>query len=264
MPFSRSIGVVLLAAAFSFPSFANAKEKRAAAALARAQNIVAQFQTTNDLDILSRSESAIEYAWDDLAYYHRNGTSITPALALIRAKATSKSKSRARIVEAWNTALRLQPENTPSAKWLSMNVAAGHATASVGETKLSSRYFAAARNYAFRLDRDSIALQLRLRIQELTVNGGKLPWRQMNDKILDMRRYSEGFTIWNEPRLEALLSEGELRIAHEPETDEKRLQLSNIKAHVKLAEKGLSENMRPRYINRIRAFYYALEDGYAL
>lgn len=261
---TRYVFALLAMSVTTVSGHADQAGERAAVALATAKAVVARYEYVNDVERLARAEATIERAWDDLAYYHGSDPSISPSLAVIRARAATKNGGKKRVVEAWDTALRLQPATMQPRQWLSLNVAAAHATASVGEAILSSRYFAAARNFAFIADRDAFALQLRLRIQELVAIGGQLPWRNMRDKILDMRRFSKGFTIWNNPRLEALLSEAELRIQYEPETDEKRLELSNLKAKILLAEKGMSESVRPQYIDRIRAFYYAVEDLYAL
>ena len=260
----RGILALSLAASCTVSAHADRSNERAAVALATAKAVVARYEHVNDVERLARAEATIERAWDDLSYYHGSDPTISPSLAIIRARAATKNGGKTRIIEAWDTALRLQPATMQPRQWLSLNVAAAHATASVGEAILSSRYFAAARNFAFLADREAFALQLRLRIQELVALGGQLPWRNMRDKILDMRRFSEGFTIWNNPRLEALLSEAELRIQYEPESDAKRLELSNLKAQILLAEKGMSEGVRPRYIDRIRSFYYSIEDRYAL
>ena len=122
----------------------------------------------------------------------------------------------------------------------------------------------AARTYAFAQDRDTKMLQLQLRIQELRALGGQMEWRPLRDSLLDMRTFSEGFSMWTIPRLDALVSEAELRFELQPEGDEKRTELSDLKSKIELMMKGMGNRLTPQFVNRVRSFYYTIEDAYNL
>ena len=240
------------------------RQERAQKAMGNAQFIVAQYGNTLDDQELFDADRTIESVWRDLTHYYGTKAALTPQLALIRARSASTRKERARVTEAWHTALSLQPGNLPVAQRLSLNIAAANATAIAGDAKAATQYFAAARTYAFAHDKDAKALQLRLRLQELRLVGKTYPWRKLNDSLLDMRNFSEGFAMWTLPRLDALLGEAELRLALEPEEDHKRENLADLKAKIILLTKGMDGNVPADYVKRVRNFYYTIEDNYAL
>ncbi|WP_262695131.1 hypothetical protein [Kordiimonas aquimaris] len=240
------------------------RQKQAQKAFTDAQYIVTHYRDTLDNEKLFEADRLIESAWRDLKHFYGTTTALSSDLALIRARSASSRKDKARVTEAWQTALSLQPANLPAARRLSLNIAAANATGTAGDVQSSTRYFAAARTYAFSRDKDAKELQLRLRLQELKLVGASFPWRKLNDNLLDMRNFSEGFAMWTLPRLDALLGEAELRLSLEPEKDHKRNNLADLKAKIILLTKGMEGNIPPNYIERVRNFYYAIEDYYDL
>lgn len=230
----------------------------------RVQQIINQFSNVNDQQVLFDADRIIESAWQDLVYYAGPQNVYSRDLALIRARSASSRKDKSRVAKAWEIALKLQPEDLPATERLTLNIAAANATGNVGDIQAASSYFAAARTYAFAHDKGVMELQLQLRLQELQLIGQEFPWRRLNDSLHDMRNFSEGFSMWTLPRLDALLGEAELRLALEPEHKEKRKTLADLKAKIVLLTKGMDGNIPPTYIERVRAFYYAIEDNYNL
>lgn len=240
------------------------RQKEAQKAFNNAQYVITQYRDTHDDKKLFKADRLIEKVWRDLKHYYGTTTELSPDLALIRARSASSRKDKERVTEAWETALSLQPADLPLARRLSLNIAAANATGSSGDVQSSTQYFAAARTYAFSRDKNAKELQLRLRLQELKLVGASFPWRRLNDSLLDMRNFSEGFAMWTLPRLEALLGEAELRLSLEPEAENKRINLAELKAKIILLTKGMDGNIPPQYIERVRNFYYAIEDNYDL
>lgn len=250
---------------FSFTYSASAdRQERAQAALTHAANITQYYGATNDEKKLFDADRLIERAFSDLVYYHGTNNVVARELALLRAKSATSREDKSRVTAAWQLALELQPLNLPASRRLTLNIAAANATARVGDLRASTQYFAAARTYAFSKDRDTKVLQLNLRIQELRSLGQQMPWRQLRDNLLDMRRFSEGFSMWTLPRLDALISETEIRVLYEPEIDEKRTNLADLKSKIELMMKGMGHTLSPSYVNRVRSLYYNLEDTYHL
>lgn len=70
--------------------------------------------------------------------------------------------------------------------------------------------------------------------------------------------------MWTLPRLDALLSETEIRVLYEPEVDEKRVNLADLQSKIELMMKGMGHTLSPTYVDRVRELYYSLEDKYKL
>ena len=240
------------------------RQERAQKAFKNAQCIVAQYGNTLDEKELFEADRLIESTWRDLVYYYGTKTVISPQLALIRARSASSRNDSSRVAGAWKMALGLQPLDLPVATRLTLNIAAANATGKAGNIQAATRYFAAARTYAFSQDKEAKVLQLRLRLQELKLIGAEFSWRKLNDSLHDMRNFSEGFAMWTLPRLDALLGEAELRLSLQPEHAEKRENLADLKAKIILLTKGMDGNLPADYVERVRNFYYTIEDNYAL
>lgn len=250
--------------ATSTSAIADKKDKKAAEAMAYAEAVLTQFGGTSNVATLSNADTVIEKAWKQFTEFHQMESELGRDLALLRAKSASARKDDDRVATAWQTALRLQPISITLERRMSLNIQAANATAAIGDFAASRQFFSAARTYAFAQDKDTKMLQLQLRIQELRLLGGQMEWRPLRDSLLDMRTFSEGFSMWTIPRLDALLSEAELRISLQPESIEKRTELSDLKTKVELMMKGMGNRLNPQFVNRVRQFYYTLEDYYAL
>ena len=238
--------------------------KKALEASTHALNIVAEYSNVSDRSELAAADASIEKAWQNFSRYFPIDGAVGQQLALIRARAASTSKNKKRVAQAWDTALELQPANLPNPIRLSFTVQAANATATAGDYRAAQRYFAAAQTYAFALDRDNRALQLNLKINELRALGPQMGWRRLRDNLADMRIFSEGFALWTIERLDALVSEGELRLALQPESEDKRTDLGELKSKIELTMKNTSNLLAAPFINRVRNFYYAIEDHYGL
>jgi len=240
------------------------RQDRAEAAFQYASRITNAYQQINDNKKLFNADRSVETAFRELVYYYGTNNDLARDLALIRAKTATSRKDKSRVASAWNLALELQPSDLAEEKRLTLNIMAANATASVGDVKASTQYFAAARSYAFAKDRDARALQLQLRIQELRSLGQQITWRRLRDNLSDMRHFSEGFAMWTIPRLDALVSEAEIRFLYQPETQEKRTDLADLKSKIELMVKGMGHSLMPAHIDRVRTLYYSLEDNYQL
>lgn len=240
------------------------RQDRAEAARSYASRITLAYQNVNDEKKLFNADRIVEIAFRDFVYYYGTDSGLARNLALIRAKSATSRRDKSRVSDAWRLALELQPADLADDKRLTLNVLAATATAKVGDINASTQYFAAARTYAFASDRDARALQLQLRIQELRSLGQQMTWRHLRDNLADMRRFSEGFSMWTAPRLDALVSEAEIRVLYEPEVREKRANLADLKSKIELMMKGMGHTLIPAYIDRIRNLYYTLEDNYQL
>lgn len=249
---------------FSSLSVSADRQERAEAAFQYASRVNLAYQHINDSKKLFDADRSVETAFRDLVYYYGTNNDLARDLALIRAKTSSSRKDKSRVSNAWSLALELQPSDLAPEKRLTLNIMAANATASVGDIKTSTQYFAAARSYAFAKDRDARALQLQLRIQELRSLGQQMTWRRLRDNLSDMRRFSEGFSMWTVPRLDALVSEAEVRFLYQPETEEKRADLAGLKSKIELMMKGMGHSLMPAHIDRVRNLYYTLEDNYQL
>lgn len=249
---------------FSAPSVSADQQARADAALQHASRVTIAYRQVNNSKKLFEADRIVEKAFRDLVYYYGVKSDLARDLALIRAKTASSRQDKSRVAEAWGLALELQPTDLTNDKRLALNLLAAEATAVVGEVNLSSQYFAAARSYAFANDRHAKILQLQLRIQELRSLGQQLPWRRLRDSLIDMQHFSEGFAMWTMPRLDALVSEAEIRLSYQPEIEAKRKSLAGLKSKIELMTKGMGNTIMPAQIDRVRELYYALEDRYQL
>ena len=238
--------------------------KKAFEASSSARAIVAEFANVSDNSTLANADASIERTWQSFSRFFPLEGSLGRQLALIRARSASSTKDKRRVAEAWDTALKLQPASLPGTLRLSYTIQAAHATANAGDYRAAQRYFAAARTYAFAQDRDTRALQLNLKINELRALGPQMEWRRLRDNLSDMRIFSEGFSLWTVERLDALVSEGELRLALQPESDDKRKDLGELKSRIELTMKNTSSMLTAPFVNRVRNFYYAIEDYYDL
>ncbi|WP_262691618.1 hypothetical protein [Kordiimonas aestuarii] len=259
----RLIVLLLLLACTSFSALAADDQERAVAARQNAEAVVAQYVNVRDEDTLRRINRDVERVWQEFVRYHGAEAPFAPQYALIRARAASAAQDKQRVVPLWHEAIRVNAGTSP-AFIMGLDIEAAHAAAEVGEAEHASRFFASARSYAFVRGDRSDQTRLQLRVRELQVLGNTMPWRDLNDALLDLREYSETFPMWTLPRLEALLSETEIRLALAPEDKEKREELSGLKAKIILIQKGMNRDLPASFTARIRTLYYALEDRYHL
>lgn len=260
----RQITLIIAAALMlSGVSYAADDEERAAIAWQNAEAVVAEFAYVQDEETLRRRYRDIERVWQDLNRYHQDVAVFTPQFSLIRARAASAAHDKGRAVSLWQEAISANQAVGP-AMIMSLNIEAAHGVAAVGAYDMSAQFFAAARAYAFIRGEQQESTRLQIRVQELQVLGANMNWRDLNDALLDLRDYSATFPMWTLPRLEALLSEAEIRLNVEPESKEKRAELSELKAQIVLMQKGINRDLPATFISRIRSLFYALEDNYQL
>ena len=259
----RLMVLVMMLVTAALPVAAADDEERAAQAMQNAQAIVAQYDNVLDEESLRAIYRDAERAWQELVRYHGPATELTPKFSLIRARAATAAHDRKRVVPLWLEAISANAATSP-AFTMGLNVEAAHAAAEAGETEQAARFFASARAYAFVRGDNSDKTRLQLRVRELQVTGHAMPWRDLKDALTDLRQFSEGFPMWTLPRLEALLSEAEIRLAVEPESKDKRKSLSGLKAEIVLMQKGMNRDLPASFTSRIRTLYYALEDRYDL
>lgn len=238
--------------------------ERAKEAYRYAAQVVETFKGSNDLAAIGAADRNIERAWRELTYYYGLDNALVGDLALIRARAATVRRDKGRIAEAWQAALELQPRNMPRNRRLALTIQAANATGEIGDVEAASRHFSAARTYAFDPNKRDKLLELQLRLREMRLLGGEMEWRRLRDNLLDLRRFSEGFNMWSVARLDALLGEAEIRLMYEPEIEEKRNDLADLKAKIVLVMKGLEDSVPPTYVDRVRTFYYTIEDNYDL
>lgn len=238
-------------------------EERAAIAWQNAEAVVAEFAYVQDEAALRKRYRDIEKVWQELGRYHQDVSVFVPQFSLIRARAATAAGDKRRVVGLWQDAIAANQTIAP-ASIMNLNIEAAHAAALAGEYEVSAQYFAAARAYAFIRGDQQESTRLQLRVQELQVLGASMNWRDLNDALYDLRDYSQSFPMWTMPRLEALLSEAEIRLNVQPETDEKRAELSELKAQIILMQKGINRDMSASFTSRIRTLFYALEDNYKL
>lgn len=229
-----------------------------------AEQVIETYGGTSDPAALARGDGNIERAWRELTFYYGMDNALAANLALIRARAATSRRDKRRVAKAWQTALELQPRDLPRTRRLALTIQAANATGAIGDVEASSRHFAAARSYAFDPNKRDKLLELQLRMRELRLLGGEMEWRRLRDNLLDLRKFSEGFNMWSMARLDALLGEAEIRLMYEPEIEEKRTDLADLKAKIELAMKGLEGTVPSTYVDRVRTFYYTVEDNYDL
>ena len=249
---------------FSVHAFAATDEEKAEIALHNAEAVVAEFAYVQDERVLKDRYRDIDRVWQELTRYHEDVSALRPQFSLILARAATAAHDRRRVVPLWAEAITLNAAQMPGGL-MGLNIEAAHAAASVGEYEQAAQFFAAARAYAFTRGDQQDATRLQLRVQELQVLGAHMQWRDLNDALLDLREYSQSFPMWTLPRLEAILSEAEVRLEVQPEGREKRAELSELKAQIILMQKGMGRDYLPAsFIGRIRTLFYALEDNYKL
>ncbi|MCJ9428776.1 hypothetical protein [Kordiimonas marina] len=231
--------------------------------LDNAAAIVSQYSNVAGGEALARADSQIEDTWRNLIQYYGEGHALAPKLAIIRARAAAADGDRSRALSAWKTALGLNSAAMPT-ELMGMNVEAANAAVADHKPQVASQYFAAARAYAFVRGKDAGTARQQLRIQELKQIGGSMQWRELRDALADLRHYSENFPMWTGPRLDALVSEAEIRLMYEPDDKEKREALRQLKTDVQLMQKGMTEDMLSLYTPRIRQLLYTLEDKFKL
>lgn len=213
---------------------------------------------------LKKLEPAVDKAWHDFNQYQEKRHALKDDLALVRARTYTAGGNVEKIVPAWKDAIGNLPLSTETARRVSLYLEAAGAAAYVKDYKTSEQFFAAARIMAISGGENDDKRQLYMRLNELKTIGPGMEWRPLRDSLSDMRKYSEIFSLWSIPRLDALLGEAELRVSLQPAAPEKREDLSQLKAKIMLAEKGMGANIPPHQLSRVRSLYYVLEDHWKL
>lgn len=222
------------------------------------------FRSTDDEEALAKAYSGISRTWEKFSRIANPAVPVVGQFALLHARAATAANDRKRVVEAWQAALKLTQNANNANQLMSLNVEAAHAAAKAEEIDAARQFFAAARAYTFTRGENADSARLFMRIRELSVTGGYMRWRNLKDALTDMRVFSEKFPMWSLNRLEAVLSETEIRLQFQPEETEKRAALSRLKAEIRLIADGLAEQLPPEYLARVRQVNYALEDNYSL
>lgn len=246
------------------PVAAKSDEEKKAEIFQAAIQYVTQYGDVRDTNALAKAYPGIEKTWQAFRPLVAADNGMVTQFAFMRARAATAAGAKGRVVEAWRTALKYKKPGTTPQELIGINIEAAHAAASVDDYETAKQFFAAARAYSFVRGEDSGNARLHMRIRELSVIGGSMPWRDLNDALTDLKKFSETFPMWTLPRLEAIVAETEIRLRFQPEGEDKRLDLSRLKAEIVLIVDGLDENLPAGYLTRVRRVYYALEDGYQL
>lgn len=243
---------------------AKTPEERAAETAEAVTYYLETFRSADDEVALARAYSGIARTWEDFSKIANPAVSIVWDFALLRARAATAARDRKRVVEAWQTVLKLNQGINNSERLMNLNIEAAHAAAKVEQYDAARQFFAAARAFSFTRGDNSDSSRLYLRIRELSILGGAMEWRSLKDALFDMRSFSEKFPMWSLSRLEAVLAETEIRLDFQPEDTGKRADLSRLKAEIRLIADGLAEHLPSDYLARVRKVNYALEDNYNL
>lgn len=266
--FRTALKYMLLTAFISSPSFAEfdkGKLKKQAAAMQEAAFVLTNFrQGQVEQAKLARAESKIEKTWQDFTKVLSANHPFTKDLAFIRARSATAAKKRKKIVPAWKDALKQIPANTSRAARVNLYMEAGYAAAVAKDFQVAEQYFGYARSLAVQ-EGDKERVQLYLRLNELKTTGEGMEWRPLRDALSDFRKASEAaFNLWTVPRLDALIGEAEVRVAYQPQDDDKRTDLAELKARIVLAQKNLNDDIPAAQLKRLRSLMYLLEDHWQL
>lgn len=213
---------------------------------------------------LKAMQATVDRTWQDFNAHIGNNSALRDDLALVRARTYTANRMGQEVVPAWKEAIKSLPRNTATARRVSLYLEAAGAAAHVKDYKSSEQFFAVARTLAVSGNKNTDKVQLYMRMNELKTTAPGMKWRPLRDSLSDLRKYAELFSLWSIPRLDALLGEAELRVYYQPQTPEKREDLSELKAKIVLAEKGMGTNIPPHQLSRVRSLYYTLEDHWKL
>jgi len=253
--------IVAVLLGVSFSTLAATPEEKKAEALQEASGLVSEYGGTRDPATLQKLDGYIQRTWERFTSFYGTKNELASEFALLRARSTSAAKRKSTVAENWKLAIRLLPISTSGSKRLNYYTQAANAATEVKDFRAAEQFFAAARNFAVVRGENADKARLYMRIHELKTTGEGMEWRRLNDSLLDMRKYSEGFVLWSIPRLDALLGEAEIRFSMQPNKgDEKRKMLGDLKAQILLAQKGMNGAVPPMHVERIRTLFYALED----
>jgi hypothetical protein len=261
----KKIALTVILFVASAAALAATPAEKKAEALKEAQALVAKYGSTSNPATLQKLDGYIERTWSRYTNYYGTTPPLAADIALLRARSTSAAGRSKYVAVNWQTAIRLLPISTSGERRLDYFTQAATASTRAKDYQAAQQFYAAARSYAIVRGKNANTTKLYLRLQELKSVDEKLDWRRLNDSLLDMRKYSEGFTMWSIPRLDALLGEAEIRLAMQPQKDpDKREVLGDLKAQILLVQKGMNGAVLPTQLERIRTLFYALEDYFGL
>lgn len=256
--------LIIAASIMSAGALAKSEEERAAEVLSVVQSYLDNLGGGRDERALEGAYGGIEKVWPHYIRTFGDNHALAAPFSLLRARAATVADNRKLVVPAWLYALQLNAMPSNPHALVSLNIEAAHAAAGVKDTTSAKQFFAAARAYSFIRGEDAELSRMHMRIQELNVLGGDMEWRSLRDALLDLRDFSETFAMWTLPRLEAVVSETEIRLKFQPENEEKREALSTLKAEITLIVDGVSDSLPAGFMSRVRKLNYALEDRYQL
>ncbi|NVJ99012.1 MAG: hypothetical protein HWE25_12725 [Alphaproteobacteria bacterium] len=257
--------LIALIGSVTTATLAKSAEEKAAEILSAAQSYVDNYRFERDEAALSKAYSGLDKVWDAFVGQYGVGHPLAAEFSLIRARAATAASDKSAVVQAWKQALQSNGVGTTTAQQkVGLNVEAAYAAAKVEDYVSSQQFFAAARALAVVRGDDAEKARLYMRIRELGVVGAGMDWRSLRDALYDLRKFSETFAMWTVPRLEAVVGEAEIRLRYQPEGEEKREDLSTLKAEIMLIVDGVSSSLPPGFMTRVRTLNYALEDRYQL
>ena len=261
----RLIAIIAMLGGATMAVTAATPEEKKAAVLNEAQALVSRYGNERDPVQLQQLDNYIERTWNNFVVLYGTKSKLASDFAMLRARSASAAVRKNGVSEAWKQAIKLLSVKTPGSRRLSFYTQAANASSAAKEYRAAEQFFAAARVFAVTRGENTDKARLYLRLQELKTTAEGMEWRRLNDSLLDMRLFSEGFVSWSIPRLDALLGEAEIRLAMQPESDsEKREMLGDLKAKIILVQKGMEGAVPPSHLDRIRTLFYALEDHYKL
>jgi len=261
-------GILAFSLALTFAgsqTLADTPEEKAAAVLAQTTALMVKHNSTRDPALLQKLERQVETTWSEFTKYYGKKHVLAANFALLRARSATAAKRSNSVADRWRQAIKLLPAGTNGSRRLGLYAEAANAATTVKDFRAAEQFFAAARSFASVRGEDADKARLYLRLHELKTTGEGMGWRQLNDSLLDLRKYSEAFVMWSIPRLDALLGEAEIRLELQPNTDDKkRKTLGDLKAKIELVQKGMNGAVPPMHTARIRSLFYALEDHFKL
>lgn len=261
-----SLKSLLLASFIAVPAVAEVDLKKQAAAMQKAAYVLTNFkQRQTDKRALAKAEGKIEQAWREFVAHLGTKHAFAKDLAFIHARSVTAAKSKKKIIPAWKAALKQIPRKATRATRINLYMEAGYAAAVADRYDAAEQYFGYARSLAVAQEgADKERAQLYMRLNELKTTGRGMEWRPLRDALSDFRKASEFFNMWSVPRLDALIGEAEIRVAFQPNYEEKRTDLAELKAKIILMQKNLDTDIPPDQLKRLRNLMYVLEDHWQL
>lgn len=229
--------------------------------LAEIDSFIEELVKLSPTDRITIADDRFVKAQRDLAVLRIGDSQGQIILAVARARSASHRQDRRILTSAWNDAINSLHRLADNETLLAMNMEAADALKQARLYSAAAKVLDEAANLVPpRTSRVSVAW-FELQYERIAALAQDEDWRRIAHRLEDMEAYADEHLNWSLPRFVRNLREIDIRLAFEPDSNERLIRIRELFASADLIKDMLGARLPAKWRDEYRELGYRLEDA---